>query len=279
MEVVLQDFGWQDALDILLLSFVFYRILVLVKGTRTVPVLAGFSLVLVLYLLSRYLQLEATVLLLDNLANSLVLVLVILFQSEIRNALSQFGLITFFTGSNQFKKGVIEEAIQGAVLMANERIGALIVFEREVGIRNIIEKGSKIDAVPSKELFVSIFRPTSPLHDGAVVIDRKGRVAAAQCLLPITTNTKISPILGTRHRAAIGLSEESDSVVLVVSEERGEISLCYRGELTRGATQPMLKKQLFELLGIKSQKVTGKEKPPPPQKTVFDDDKTPAATV
>ncbi|MBF0286192.1 MAG: TIGR00159 family protein [SAR324 cluster bacterium] len=253
MENIFSNVGWQDIIDISLLTFIFYRLLVFFKGTRTIPILAGFTLLLALYLLSQILQLEAIGLLLDNLANSLVLVLVILFQAEIRNALAQFGLITFLTGSGRFKKDVLDEAIQGSFLMARERIGALIVFEREVGLRNFIEKGTAIDAVLTKEVLISIFRPTSPLHDGAAIVDRKGRLAAARCLLPITTSTKISPILGTRHRAAIGLTEETDAIVLIVSEERSEISLSHKGELIRGSSQQDIKKVLFELMDVKAQ--------------------------
>lgn len=248
----LQSMEWQDYLDILLLTFIFYRILTLVKGTRTIPILLGFSLVLALYLFSNIFQLEAIGLVLNSLANSLVLVLVILFQAEIRNALAQFGLITFFSGVANFNKDVIDEAIQGAFMMSRERIGALIVFEREVGLRNFIEKGTSLDAVTNKEILLSIFRSTSPLHDGAVIIDRKGRLAAARCLLPITSNTKISPILGTRHRAAIGLTEETDAVVLVVSEERSEVSLSYKGELMRESSHQNIKTLLFDLMDVKS---------------------------
>lgn len=279
MEVLTQSIGWQDIIDILLLAFIIYRILILVKGTRTVPVLAGSTLVLALYILSRWLDLAAIRLLLDNLANSLVLVLVILFQSEIRNALSQFGLITFFTGGNQFKKDVIDEAIQSCISMAHNRIGALIVFERESGLRNIIEKGTQLNAMPSKELFLSIFMPTSPLHDGAVIIDRKGKVASARCILPITTNTKISPLFGTRHRAAIGLTEESDALVLVVSEERSEFSLAYKGELIRESSDQNIKKMIFDLMEIKDRKLSESQENPQKPSVEEDYEETTPETV
>ena len=263
MEFIVQNIGWQDVVDILLLTFIFYRLFTLVKETRTMPILVGFSLVLALYLLTRIFHLEALGLLLDNLANSLVLVLVILFQSEIRNALAQFGLITFFTGGNQFKKGMIDEVIQGTQMMARQNIGALVVFERDVGLRNYIEKGTTLDALCSKELLISIFRSTSPLHDGAVIVDRKGRLAAACCLLPITTNVNVSPILGTRHRAAIGLTEETDAVVLTVSEERSEISLSYKGELFRESSDHNIKKLLFDLMNVETQDLSKNKEPLP----------------
>lgn len=248
MSIAFQNFGWQDVVDVGLLSFIFYRILIFVKGTRTVPMLMGISLVMLFYALSRFLQLEALELLLENLATSLVLVLVILFQGEFRNALAQFGLITFFRENAQLKKDLIEETLQACITMSQLRIGALIVFERELGLRNYIEKGTPIDAVLTKELLLSLFHPTSPLHDGAVIVDRKGRVSAAGCLLPISMNNQLSSILGTRHRSAIGLTEETDAVVLVVSEERSELSLGYKGKLIRGTEGQNIKELLLSLL-------------------------------
>ncbi|MBF0279161.1 MAG: TIGR00159 family protein [SAR324 cluster bacterium] len=270
---MIQNIGWQDIVDILLLTFIFYRLFTLVKGTRTIPILAGFSLVLAVYLISQTLHLEAIGLLLDNLANSLVLVLVILFHTEIRNVLAQFGLITFFIGGNQYKKDVLDEVIRGANLMAQERMGALVVFEREMGLRNFIEKGTAVDAVLSKELLLSIFRSSSPLHDGAVVVDRKGRLAAAGCILPISTNTEVSPIFGTRHRAAMGLTEETDAVVLVVSEERSEISLSYKGELIQASSDTNIKKLLFELMEVKAQELPKDKGEDPLPEVVDEDDK------
>lgn len=248
MESFYDNLRWQDIVDILLLALIFYRILILVKGTRTMRMLVGFSVLIVLYLLSRFLELEALGMMLDNIANSLVLVLVILFQSDIRNALAQFGLISFFSGGGNPKKDIIDEIIQTAIIMSQRRIGALIVFEREVGLRNFMEKGKVINGLVSQELLLSIFHPTSPLHDGAVILDSKGNLISARCLLPISTSSHISPILGTRHRAAIGLSEETDAIILIVSEERSEISLCYKGEILRGSGHPNIKQILFELL-------------------------------
>ncbi|MBF0352187.1 MAG: TIGR00159 family protein [SAR324 cluster bacterium] len=242
------ELGWQDALDIGLLYFILYRALMLIKGTRTIPMLMGFFLLFALYLFSQVFQLDAIGLLLDNVVTSLVLVFVVLFQADLRNALAQFGLMALFRDSTgQNKKDLVDQCIQACMVMARRRIGALIVFEREAGLRNFIEKSTILDAVPSEALLLSIFHPTSPLHDGAVVIDKKGRLAAARCILPVSMNQKINPALGTRHRAAIGLSEENDAVVLIVSEERSEISLSYKGQLMR-AVEENVKQILLELL-------------------------------
>ncbi len=229
--------GWRDLLDIVLLSLIFYRLLVLIKGTRTIPLLMGFFLLLAIYVVSLLLNLNATQLLLDNLGNSLVLVMVVLFQADIRNALAQFGLITLFRDTGLQRKNVVDSILQSCIVLARQRIGALIVFEQEVGLRNYSERGVPINASVSEELVQSIFHPTSPLHDGAVVISRKGELLAARCILPVSMNSRLDPDLGTRHRAAIGLTEETDAVVLVVSEERKEISLSYQGQLVRGANE------------------------------------------
>lgn len=248
MWTVLQNATWQDAVDIALLTFILYRILVMVKGTRTMPMIMGFILLLGLYLLSQTLELYATSIVLDNLATYIVLILVILFQADIRNALAQFGLITFFTGSHRFRRDLIDETLQACVQLSQKRIGGLIVFEREVGLRNFMDKGHILNAEVSKELLFSIFHPTSPLHDGAVMIDRKGTMVAARCLLPITMSTRLSPILGTRHRAALGLSEETDAAILVVSEERSEISLCFQGRIFRESKHENIKEIIITLL-------------------------------
>ena len=239
--------GWRDLLDIVLLSLIFYRLLVLIKGTRTIPMLMGFFLLLAIYVVSLLLNLNATQLLLDNLGNSLVLVMVVLVQADIRNALAQFGLITLFRDTGLQRKNVVDSILQSCIVLARQRIGALIVFEQEVGLRNYSERGVPINASVSEELVQSIFHPTSPLHDGAVVISRKGELLAARCILPVSMNSRLDPDLGTSHRAAIGLTEETDAVVLVVSEERKEISLSYQGQLVRGANEN-IRSTLLEVL-------------------------------
>ena len=199
--------------------------------------LMGFSLLLALYVVALLLDLNATQLLLDNLGSSLVLVMVVLFQADIRNALAQFGLITLFRDTGLQRKNVVDSVLQSCIIMARQRVGALIVFEQDVGLRNYSERGVQINATVSEELVQSIFHPTSPLHDGAVILNRKGELVAARCILPVSMNSRLDQDLGTRHRAAIGLTEETDAVVLVVSEERKEISLSFMGQLLRGANE------------------------------------------
>ena len=209
--------------------------------------LMGFVLLLALYLVSLILNLEATQLLLDNLGQSLVLVLVVLFQTDIRNALAQIGVFTLFRESNQQKKDVVDNILHACLVMTQQRIGALIVFEQEVGLKDYSDRGTQLNATVSEPLLLSIFNPTSPLHDGAVIINTKGDLLAAQCILPVSMNSRLSSFLGTRHRAAIGLTEETDAAVLIVSEERKEISLSYRGQLIRGANED-IRKALMEVL-------------------------------
>ena len=241
---------WQDILDIVLLSLVFYRILILIRGTRTIPMLIGFFALLGVYLVSLLMNLEATQLLLDNLGQSLVLVFVVLFQADIRNALAQIGVFTLFREGLYKKRDVVDSILQACLVMSQRSIGALVVLEQEVGLKNYSDRGTRINAAVSESLLLSIFHPSSPLHDGAVVISNKGDLLAAQCILPVSMNSRLSSSLGTRHRAAIGLTEETDAAVLIVSEERKEISLSYRGQLIRGKNED-IRKALLEVLAGK----------------------------
>ena len=243
---------WQDALDILLLGAVFYRVMLWIQGTRTMQIFVGFLLAFILYFISIYLELSATQLLLDNLANSLTLALVILFQSELRDGLARFGVLPFLIGKPQRRQTEnLEIVIQSAVYLAEKNIGALIVFEKEIGLRNFIEKGQSLDAQINKNLLISIFQTQSPLHDGAVIIDTGGRIAAAGCVLPLSIS-ELSPQFGTRHRAALGLSETTDAVVIVISEERGELSVCYQGQIYSRKQLTDMRQILKQFLASKS---------------------------
>jgi len=222
--------------------------------------LMGMIILLMLYLVARFLQLDATGLLMDNLANSLVLVLVVLFQADIRNALAQFGLITLFRDNRAQQQDVAERVLAACRTMARRKIGALVVFEKEVGLRNFTDRGTPINGLVSESLLLSIFHPTSPLHDGAVILGRKGDLVAAKCILPVSMNQNLSTMLGTRHRAALGLTEETDAVVLIVSEERKEISLGFQGQLMR-ESEVDLKQMLFSLLSGKTSSTKTKKSP------------------
>jgi uncharacterized protein (TIGR00159 family) len=224
---------WQDLLDVLLIAGGVYWIISLIRGTRAVQMLLGLVVVFLTYLASQYFELYTLNWVLDNFLSSILLVIVVLFQNDIRRALTEVGRGSLFgVGEHAVYRPVLEEVTKAAVSLAGKRIGALIVLEREVGLNEYIEVGTRLDARVSKEILCSIFPTTSPLHDGAVVIQR-GRITSAGCFLPLTTNPSVSKMFGTRHRAALGLTEETDAVVVVVSEEEGTVSLVREGRITR----------------------------------------------
>jgi uncharacterized protein (TIGR00159 family) len=180
---------------------------------------------------------------------SIILVVIVIFQSDIRRALTQVGTTPLFGGADRIERGqALEEITKAVVSMAGKRVGALIVFEREVGLNDYIEVGTPLDARVSRELVESVFLPRSPIHDGALMI-RKGRMAAARCFLPLSMDSNLSRELGTRHRAAVGLTEETDAAAVVVSEEQGKISLVVDGKVTQDVDGPRLRSELTRLLG------------------------------
>lgn len=222
---------WQDFLDIGIIACGAYWIIHLIRGTRAVQMLIGLVVVFGAYLASQTLELYTLNWVLDNFLSSVLLVTVILFQNDIRRALTEVGRGSLFgLRERAAYEQVLEEVLKAATLLAQRRIGALIVLKREVGLNEYIERGIRIDGRVSKELLSSIFCPPSLIHDGAVVI-QDGRLVAAGCFLPLTSNPNVSKNLGTRHRAAIGLTEETDAVVIVVSEEEGTIALVREGQI------------------------------------------------
>jgi uncharacterized protein (TIGR00159 family) len=238
---------WQDLLDIALIAGGVYWIISLIRGTRAVQMLLGLVVVFLTYLASQYFELYTLNWVLDNFLSSILLVIVVLFQNDIRRALTEVGRGSLFgVGEHAIYGPVLEEVTKAAVSLAGKRIGALIVLEREVGLNEYIEVGTRLDARVSKEILCSIFPTTSPLHDGAVVIQR-GRITSAGCFLPLTTNPGVSKMLGTRHRAALGLTEETDAVVVVVSEEEGTVSLVREGRITRDVDAGALHAALQQL--------------------------------
>lgn len=245
----LTNFRWLlDLIDILLVAFILYRIILLIKGTRAVQMLFGLVVLLLVYVGSQVGDLYTLNWLLDNFLSSIILVIVVIFQNDIRRALIHVGRNPFFADlSLREETKVIDELVRGAVALVKKRFGALLVIERETGINDFLEVGIEIDAKPSSELINAIFYPSSPIHDGALVI-QQGRIAKAGCFLPLTQNLEVSPRLGTRHRAAIGLTELVDAVVIVVSEETGKVSVVVGGKMTRNLDGPRLKKVLTRLL-------------------------------
>ncbi len=211
---------------------------------------AGLLFLVFIYFFSEIFQLLTLNWLLHTFLSSILLLVIILFQDDIRRALAQIGTVPFTKLQAQYSFG-LEEVVKAVSLMAEKRIGALIVFEREISLKDYLEGASILQANISEELLLSIFNPKSPLHDGAVVISA-GQILAAGVILPLSTNPDIAKDLGTRHRAALGITEITDAVAVVVSEERGQISLAVGGRITREITAPTLRKMLSQLLGFET---------------------------
>ncbi len=239
---ILTSLRWQDFFDILIVWFIIYRVLLIVRGTRAAQMLAGIAIIIFAYFGAKQLGLITLYWILNTFLSSIFLIIIIIFQRDIRRALTQVGQTTF-AKSFEDTAHSMEEVVKAARYMAQKRTGALIVLARETGLKDYIEAGQRVDAELSKELLISLFQTTSPLHDGGVII-RQGRILTAGCVLPLTKNPYISKRLGTRHRAAIGLSEESDAVLVVVSEETGRISLIQHGAITSDLDANSLKNRL-----------------------------------
>ena len=241
---------WQDAVDILVVAFIIYRIILLIRGTRTVQILLGFAVLGAAYFFSRWTDLLTLNWLLNHFLDYLILVILILFQDDIRKGLAQVGTQPRWWASRRYlEPEVIEEVVAASSILAERRLGALIVLERETGLRDVVERGVALDASVSRELIQTIFVPQSPVHDGAMIISR-GRIVAAGCVLPLSTSTSLRKTFGTRHRAALGLSERSDAVVVVISEERGKVSIAWHGRLYEDMTPLDLRGFLHEALQL-----------------------------
>ncbi len=241
----LANYRWfHDTVDIALVYYMFYRLLLIIKGTRAFQMLIGIGVIVLALVASRALEFYTLDWLIHSFWSQIVLAMVIVFQPEIRRTLAQVGQNNLFRSMSAVEKSTfIEETVKAAVSMANKRIGALIVLERETDLSTIVEMGTELEAKVTKEILVSIFLPYSPIHDGAAII-RNGRIAAAGCFLPLTLSPNVAKSFGTRHRAAIGLTEESDAIVVVVSEETGEISVVSAGTIEHNADAPTLRKTL-----------------------------------
>lgn len=241
-----------DVVDILLVAFLIYRLLLLVRGTRAMQMAIGLAFVFVAYQAARQLGLYTLYTLLNAFLTYIVLLVVVLFQNDIRRMLTRVGTRPFFRGARQQREvQAVEEVVKAAVALANKRVGALIVFERDALLDEFIQHGTVVDAIVSKELLYSFFVPSheNPLHDGAVII-REGRVWQGGVFLPLTGSPKVDRSLGTRHRAAIGISEETDAVVVVVSEERGAIGICFNGNMVRDLDAGSLRQALLGLFQV-----------------------------
>ena len=224
---------FRDTIDIVLVALGIYWLMLLMRGTRAVQILVGLIFLVVANVASDLFNLLTMHLILQKLTGPAVIIIVILFQHDIRRALARVGRGFFRSVSDQQESQMLEEVVRAAQGLAQRRVGALIVLERETGLDDQIEAGTPLDSNVSKELLISLFVPYSPLHDGAVVIQR-GRISHAGCILPLTLRDDLPEGVGTRHRAAVGITEETDAVVIVVSEETASISAVMGGELVRG---------------------------------------------
>jgi len=241
--------AWWDILDIIIVSILIYEFLKLIRGTRAVQMAVGSMLIVMLFYVSRLAPLQTLNWMIRNMLVYVAFAAIVIFQSDIRRALAHFGQAPFFRYFNRQEAAneTVEEVVVAATMLSSQNVGAIIAIEREIGLRNYIESGIPLDSTLTYDLLVTIFQTGSPLHDGAVII-QEGRVAAAACFLPLTVNPRVSRELGTRHRAAIGLTEECDAVAVVVSEETGLISLALDGRIERGLSGDQLRERLRSLV-------------------------------
>jgi len=242
MTDLLSYIRWQDIVDIVVVAFVIHQLLSIIRGTRSIQMVVGLGILTIVYFLASSLDLATLKWLMQTFLSSILLIVIIVFQQDIRRALTQVGKSPFHKQSDVVEKD-LEEIIRTLFYLSKRRIGALIVIERDTSLGDFIESGFFLDARLLKEMLISIFMPVSPLHDGAVIISN-GRIVHAGCILPLTQNPYINKKYGTRHRAAIGLSEETDAIVLVVSEETQEISIVRHGALTTVADEISLTNSL-----------------------------------
>lgn len=250
----LHGMRWQDWVDILLVAIIIYQAIRLIRGTRSMQMLLGLAIVVAAYVFSGYFDLLTLNWILSNFLTYIIIILVILFQADIRRALTQVAKLSF-SRTSPTRMAAVGEVVKASFAMAEKRVGALIAFERDVGLQNYIDVGKTVDAELSDDLLLCLFNTHGPLHDGAVII-QDGRLAAAACLLPLSTDEEISRHFGTRHRAAIGLTRETDAAVVVVSEERGLVSLVVNGEVSVMMDQNELRDRLARLLHLS---VAGKQ--------------------
>lgn len=249
MTEVLQGahFTWLSVIDILLVAVLIYGLLLLIRGTRAAPILLGVIVVALSIYVARIGELRTLNWLLNTLLPYTAFALIVVFQTEIRQALARLGRLLASRRASAAEADAYEDILMAANLFSQNQTGALIAIERDVGLRTFIESGVPIDARLSYDLLASLFRPSAPLHDGAVIV-QKDRIAAAACFLPLSMDPVLSTQLGTRHRAGIGITEETDAIAVIVSEETGSISLAVGGKIERHLTVERLREQLSQLL-------------------------------
>jgi len=236
-----------DLIDVALVAFLFYRLLILMKGTRSVQIVIGLILLFVISFLAFWFRLEGLKWLISNIATVGIIVLVIVFQPELRTALAQIGHSQLFRLFFKYEKEkTLDELVKTAIRLSQLRYGGLLVLGREIGLKNFMDTGKPINAEVSADLLVTIFTPYTPLHDGAAIIQGDYVVAVA-CTLPLTMNPRYSQLFGMRHKAAIGVTEESDAIAIAVSEETGKISVAFKGVLYEDIDKSVLKESLVRM--------------------------------
>jgi uncharacterized protein (TIGR00159 family) len=235
--------------DIALVYFLIYRLLLTIRGTRAAQMIVGIVLVGAAFFVAERLELSTVSWLLDNFISYFIILIIVVFQADIRRALGRIGQNVMPFGRKQETTHVVDEVVAATAQLARTRMGAIIVFERDAALEEFVDDASRIDAVLSRQLLVSLFVPSkdNELHDGAVVIGKNHRIDLARALLPLSRATDLGPEFGTRHRAALGITEDTDAVAVVVSEERGEISLCFKGSIARDLEPVMLRRALVGL--------------------------------
>jgi diadenylate cyclase len=235
--------------DVALVYYLIYRLLLTIKGTRAAQMVVGIVLVGAAFFVAERLELTTVSWLLDNFINYLIIIVIVVFQQDIRRALGRIGGSAFWWGRQRGESQALEELLEAVTQLARARIGGIIVLERDAALEEFVDDATRIDARLSRQLLVSLFIPNrdNQLHDGAVIIGKTRRIDLARALLPLSRAADLGPEFGTRHRAAIGITEDTDAVAVVVSEERGEISLCFRGSIARDLDITTLRRALVGL--------------------------------
>jgi uncharacterized protein (TIGR00159 family) len=251
----LESLTWQQVIttivDISLVYYLIYRLLLTIRGTRAAQMIVGIVLIGAAFFVAVRAELTTVSWLLDNFISYFIILIIVVFQSDIRRALGRIGQNVMPFGRREQATHVVDEVVAACAQLARARMGAIIVFERDAALEEFVDDATRIDAILSRQLLVSLFVPAkdNELHDGAVVIAKNTRVELARALLPLSRATDLGPEFGTRHRAALGITEDTDAVVVVVSEERGEISLCFKGSIARDLEPVMLRRALVGLFG------------------------------
>ena len=246
------SFRREDLIDVAIVAFIVYRLLNLIRGTRAVQMLIGLGVLTAGFFLSSQLEFYATHWLLSNFFDYFVFIIIVLFQDDLRRALTKIGKNPFLLShESESRLEMVDEVARAATQLAKDKIGALIVIERETGLKNFMDTGSKIEARVRAEIIYSIFLVDSPIHDGAVII-MGDRIASAGCFLPLSKDPDIDKNYGTRHRAAIGLTEETDAVVVLVSEEAGAAHVVQGGHIIKNLNELQIKDALTDILNLHS---------------------------